>query len=184
MRVATGVLGSQTDQLQQLADARASRRLRRGESMQHQGLAQHGAHRHARIERGVGILEDHLHVPALRAHPRLRQAEQILAIEAHASARWFEQAQHQPADRRLAATRFAHDCQRFARVDMEVDAVDGADMAGDEAEGAALHREVLLKLSDLEQSAAHVRTCDSGARRQRERWPGATSTRGGGAATH
>jgi hypothetical protein len=96
--------------------------------------------------------------PTPKRHPRLREAEKILAVEADAAARRFDQAQHEAADRRLAAARFAHDGQRFTSVDMEVDTVDGADMARDEAEGTAPHREVLLQPLDLEQSAAHATT--------------------------
>ena len=119
--------------------------------MQHQRLAQHGAHRHARIERGVGVLEDHLHALAARAHLAVAERQQVLALEAHLAGRRLDQAQHQAADRRLAAARFADDGQRLAGAKMEVDAVDGADMARHQAEGAAPHREVLDEAGDLEQ---------------------------------
>ena len=92
------------------------------------GLAQHGAHRHARIERGIGVLEDHLHALAACAHLAVGERQQVLALETHLAGRRFDQAQHQPADRRLAATRRAHDGQGLTGLAFEVDAVDGADM--------------------------------------------------------
>ena len=71
VRIAARMVGPQPDQLEQLADAGAPRRLVAGKSVKHQRLAQHGAHGHARIERGVGVLEDHLHaLAARRASPR------------------------------------------------------------------------------------------------------------------
>ena len=178
VRIAAGVLGAQSDQFQELADAGLARRFALGKAMQHQRLAQHGAHRHARIERGVGVLEDHLHALAARAHLVVGERQQVLALEAHLAGRGLDQAQHQAADRRLAAARFAHDGQRLAGLELEIDAVDGADMARHQAEGAAPHGKVLGEAGDF-QERAHWITCASGARRQRVRCPGATSTSGG-----
>ena len=74
---------------------------------------------------------------------------------------------------------FTFDGERFTGIEMEVDAVDGAHVAGDEAEGAALDREMLGQARDLEEGPGHVTIPDSGARRQRVRWPGVTSTSAG-----
>ena len=140
VRIAPGMIGPEAHQLQQFADPGAPRGFGPGQAMQHQRFAQHGAHRHARIERGVRVLEDHLHALAPGAHRLVAERQQILALEAHLAGGGLEQAQHQTADRRLAAARFAHDGEGLALLEMEVDAVDRADMAGDQAKGAPPHR--------------------------------------------
>ncbi len=156
----------------------------RGEPVQHQRFAQHGTHRHAWVERGVGVLKDDLHAPPLGAHLRVGQGEQVLPFEAHAAAGRFEETQNQSSDRRLAAARFAHDGKCLAGIEMEVDTVDGADMARQAPEGALPDRKVLGETLHLEQRSTHAATCESGARRHRLRWPGATSISCGGAARH
>ena len=65
--IAAGMLGQQADALEQLARPRASRRApRRRARGSRSGSADDLADGHARVERGVGVLEDDLHAPAQR----------------------------------------------------------------------------------------------------------------------
>src|SRR6185437_787525 len=152
VRIAARMLGTQAHQLEQLADTLAPRLHVLGEAMQEQWLAQHGADGHARIETGVGVLEDHLQPPAAGAHLLGIERQQVVALEAHTTGAGLDQTQDQAADSRLATARFADQCQRLAFLDLEVETVDRADMGGDAAERTALHREVLHQAFDLEQT--------------------------------
>ena len=71
------------DQRQQLVDARAQRRLVGRETVKAHRLGENLRHRHARIERRVRVLEDHLHPPAQRPHLRRRGERDVAAVEAH-----------------------------------------------------------------------------------------------------
>ena len=153
VRIAPGVLGAQADQLEQLADPRAPLRLVADEVMEIERLAQHRADRHARIEAGIGVLEDHLQAATARAHLVGVERQQVVALEAHLAGAGLDQPQHEAADGRLAAARLAHHRERLAFLDMEVDAIDRADMRRGAAEDTALHREVLGQPFDLEQRA-------------------------------
>ena len=63
------------------------------------------------IERGIGILEDDLHVAAPAAQRRRRQAPQVLAVETDRAGCRLDQAQHEPAESGLAAAGFSDDAQ-------------------------------------------------------------------------
>ena len=67
------------------SSSRAARGARRGvaDLVHAQRLGEDLADRHARIERGVGILEDDLHVPAQTAQLVLVEVGDLLALEAH-----------------------------------------------------------------------------------------------------
>ena len=87
-------------------------------------LADNLAHDHARIEGGIGILEDHLH-PA-RESPRLGSVETggILAVEDHLAAGRRIDALDRAAKRRLAAAGLADEAEGLSPLDGEIDAVD------------------------------------------------------------
>ena len=119
--------------------------------MHPQRLGQDLAHGHARIERGVGVLEDDLHVPAQPAQRVLVEVGDLLALEAHRARGRVHQAQHQPAGGRLAAAGFADQRQRLAAGDLEADVVDGAHQADQlAADQAAADREMLDQAVDLQ----------------------------------
>ncbi len=86
------MVGPESDQLEELGDAGAALALVAGKPMQHQRFAQHGAHGHARIERGVGILEDHLQALAPRAHCRGAERQQVDILEVDRAGRRLDQA--------------------------------------------------------------------------------------------
>ena len=79
-----------------------------------------------RIERVVGILEDHLHVPAKLPEPAARQVGEIDIAEVNASRRGWYQAQDAAARRGLAAAALSDQAERRAARNAQGDTVDGA----------------------------------------------------------
>ena len=189
VRIAQRMPGRQADLAQQLVDAPAQRRARR-QPMQAQRFGQRLADGEARVQRGVGILEDDLHVAAQVAQRAAGQATHVAAGEADRALGGLDQAQYQAAGRRLAAARFPHQRQRLARRHVEGKAVDRAHGTdGTLEDDAALYREVLGEAGDGEEglgghSAASARTRSSGAFQQAARWPGAISRKVGCSARH
>jgi hypothetical protein len=53
-----------------------------------QALADDGAHRHARVQRGVRVLEDDLHVARQRTQLVLAHGRDVAALEPHLARRW------------------------------------------------------------------------------------------------
>ena len=86
---------------------------------------ENGAHRLSRIERSVGVLEDHLHVAA-ETHAFVRR--QVLDCPARPTNRprgRRGQPEQKIAQRRLAAAAFADQRERLVLLDPKVDAVHG-----------------------------------------------------------
>ena len=69
MRIAVPQLGAQADLVEHRGDARVSVPAAR-DAVQPQRLGDDVADGHPRVERRVRILEDHVHVPPQRPHPR------------------------------------------------------------------------------------------------------------------
>ena len=145
VRVAAHVVGVQADRLEQLR--RSAPRTRAGVFASlwiDQRLADDRADRHARVERGVGVLEDDLHVAArARAARRLPSARDVLALEPDLARGRLDQAQDAAPGRRLAAARLADEAERLAGCDLEADAVDRVHPFDLAREQAAVDREVL-----------------------------------------
>ena len=77
------------------------------------------ADRHARIEARVGVLEDHLHVPAEAPQLPRRHGGYVLAVEGDAPGGRFDEPQQQAPERRFAGARLADDAQDLAARDVE-----------------------------------------------------------------
>ncbi len=89
-------------------------------------LAHDVFHDPARVQAGVGILEDHLDAPAQLAALRgLERGVGVLAVEGEAAARGLVQAHQQPGDGALAAAGLADQRQGLALLDVETDPVHG-----------------------------------------------------------
>jgi hypothetical protein len=86
--------------------------------------------RHGRVERGVGVLEDHLQVGAQLAELPLRRPHHLVARVPDAAGGRAHQPQQRPSERRLAAARLADHAENLALADVEADAVDGTHHAG------------------------------------------------------
>ena len=153
------MLRRETDQTQDLHHALGVRA--RGEPVQRERLGERLPDRHPRIERRERVLEDDLHGAPLRAHRRLGQREDVFAVEVRVARGRLEQAQHQPARRRLAAAGLADERQRLADRDVEAHAVDRAHRARRAREETAPHGKVLDEPQDAQQR--HRRSCHHAA---------------------
>ena len=141
--------GVEPDQGEQLAGALA-RGLRRHPvhlRAEHDGLLD----RQARVERGVRVLEHHLHLPAQRAQPRRVVGPHEGPVERDAPRVGPDEMHEQARGRRLAAAGLAHDPEHLAGADGEVDVVDRLHPRHRAVEDAAPHREVLAQAPDVEQ---------------------------------
>ena len=167
VREALDVLGREPDAVEQLLDA-AVELLARGDAVELQRVADDLADALARVQRRVGVLEDHLHLAPQRPQLALAQLGELGAAEAHRPRGRGEQLEHRARQGRLAATRLADEADRLALLDAERDAVDGAhraDLAVDEDPG--LDREVLDEVGDLEQRLAVGRAGGAASRSRR-----------------
>jgi hypothetical protein len=180
VRVAGRRVGGQADLLQQRRDPLAALALAELGLVDLERLADRGADAHARVERRVGVLEDHLHPLAQRPHRRVGQARDVLAVEADRAAGRLQQPQHGAAERRLAAARLADQAERLAGRDRQRHVLDGAHqrrLAGERAPQPHLRgrrlarprdlgREVLADAGQLEQRG-HVGTSTGAWQRTR-----------------
>ena len=115
MRKLGSVSSGQPDLAQQLVHARQHGGFRQ-QLLEADGLRDGCAYPVTRVERGVGILEDHLN--AMAGFPGI--------AETHLTASGRVQASDQARQRGLAATRFTHQAEGLAALDVEPNAVDGA----------------------------------------------------------
>jgi hypothetical protein len=154
--VAVVVLGVESHDLEQLAHP--AQDLVHGDHLVHpQRRADDRADRVPRVQRAVGVLEDHLDLLAQRKHLALGELGHVLALEDHLAGGRVVEPGDDPARRRLAAPRLAHQPERSAAGHGERDAVDGLDVADDPAEDTrGVHGEPLLEVADLEQGLPHA----------------------------
>ena len=118
-------VGEEPDHLQQLGDAIGDLRL--GQDAVHADrLGDDLADRHARIERGIGVLEDHLHLLAHGDHLLAVERREVHALEADLARGRVVEAQHQAAEGGFSAAGLADQPQRLAALDGDRDVVDGA----------------------------------------------------------
>ena len=150
MRVATGVVRLETHHVHHPAHLGAP--LRGGsKAVDAQALADAVADRRAWVQARVRVLEDDLDAPAVGLEGAPGDRRQVHAVEMDGPGRRLDEPQQQAPDRRLAAARLAHETQGLATLDIEADAVDGLDLADRSLEDAAVHREVLDQVANLDQ---------------------------------
>ena len=126
--------------------------------MQRDRLTQDVADAHARIERGVEILKDHLHLLAQWPQRARRQRGDVVAVEHDAPGRRRRDAQDDAADRRLAAAGLADEPERLVLREAEADAVDRRDGACppvQRGEHAGARLVLLAEVRDLEERPSH-----------------------------
>ena len=112
---------------------------------------------HPRVEGADGVLEDDLHVAPRRLElgpGELR--DQVGPSKLDLAGGRLEQADQRPPERRLAAARLADEPERLAPPDLEVDAVDGLDVAGRPPQQPVMNREVLADAAGLEEHVARA----------------------------
>jgi hypothetical protein len=78
---------------------------------------------HARIQRGEGVLENHLHVAALQAQGFAGESKQIIALVQNGAVIGFDEAQQHARQGGFAATTFADDGEGFAGLDEKANIV-------------------------------------------------------------
>ncbi len=143
------------DALERLGDQLLALGLAGGDPVEAQRVADRGADRHRRVERGVRVLEDDLQPPAKRAHLGLAEPGDLLAAELDAALRRLDQPEQGPPQRRLARPRFADQPEDLAVAQIEVDPVDGGNRSGlpapEPIDERAADRVVRLQIADLDQ---------------------------------
>src|SRR4249920_773217 len=150
---AVRVLGREPDRAQELLHS-AIPLASAVEAMDPERLGDDVPDRHARVQRGVRILEDDLDVPPDRPHLPALQPRDVLTVEDDLPGGRFEELQDGATEGRLAAAGLTHDAERLARADGQADSVDGPDLADGALEKAGLDRKVLDELVDSEQFVA------------------------------
>ena len=146
VRVAGRLFAGDADRGQQLANALVALLLALAQLVHVNRLGDDIADRHARVQRGVRILEDHLRPAAVLLHGFLRDR---LAVENDLAGGGLVQVQQRAANGRLAAAGLADKAQRLALLDGEGHVVHGLEHRGLEEAGG--DREILLEVSDLNQ---------------------------------
>jgi hypothetical protein len=102
---------------------------------------------HSRVQGGLGVLENHLHLAVERLALIALRLVDVLAPEEHLAARRLVEPDQHPSHGRLAATRLADKAERLALFDLECDPVDRLQVH-------LADPEVLLEVFDLEQRPA------------------------------
>ena len=128
MRVPVVVLGVQAHELHQLLDL-ALDLVPRHRAVQAERGPDDGADRLARVQRGVRVLEDHLHVSTQLPELAPLEVRDVLAVEPDLALRRIEEPHHDAGERRLAAPGLADQAERLAGVDLQVHAVDRVHVA-------------------------------------------------------
>src|SRR5262245_15030124 len=126
MRVPLQVSRVEADQAKELRDAVAARPAI-AQLVDDERLFHDLSRAHSRVERRIRILKDDLHVAARLAHSARGKLQDVLAAEADLAAGRFDEPQHAPSRRRLAAARFADEPERLTLFDPEAHVVDGRD---------------------------------------------------------
>ncbi len=120
--------------------------------MNHERFFDDVADAHARVERGVRILEDDLHLATRLAQAIAGEAQHVFPLKANFSRCRFDEPQDAAAGGRLATAGFTDQAERFAGIDREADPVDGANgCRPSPAEKPLRTREFLHQIPDLEQ---------------------------------
>ena len=157
VREAVVVLGVQPDAIHQLLHELLALVVVALEAMDDERLADDRAHRLARVQRRVGVLEDHLHVAPQRLELGARRVRDVVALVDDLAAGGLQQPRQQPRGGRLAAARLPHEAEGLALEDVEGDAVDGAHGADLLLQDDPLaQREVLLEVMDLDELGGAV----------------------------
>ena len=105
----------------------------------------------SRIERRIAVLEDHLRLLAEAVQAQRRRADR-LAVEQDIALVRLDDLHDQPRGGGLAAARLAHDAERLALHDVEIDAVDRADHCPGARQQPAVAAEMLDQSSHRQQS--------------------------------
>ena len=150
VRIAPRVLRSEPDHVQELRDPpRALASLR--QSVDGQRLADHLLHRHARIQGGIRVLEDHLHLAPQRPQVLGIGAGHVPALEQDLTPGRLQQAQQQAPDGGLAGAALPDQSHALAAAQGEAHPVDRVHGAGAPGQQARANGKVLGEVAHLHQ---------------------------------
>ena len=123
-----------------------------GDVVDLQPLADDLAHPHARIERGIRVLKDDLHLPAHVAELALGERQDIFPLEVDLAGRRLDQPQDGPAQGGFPASRLSHQPESLPLFDCQADPVDGPDLPLVPGKQPRTHGKILLQVMDLKQT--------------------------------
>ncbi len=135
---------------------------------------------HPRVERRVGILEDHLHLELLLARRLALEMRQRQAAPVALARGERQQSDGETAERRLAAAGLADEADHLARQDREIDVVDRAhdllrhprpQQVADPRGRVERSHESLRHAAELDQARAGNAGRGRPARDRRHAWP-------------
>src|SRR6202049_1135990 len=96
------------------------------ESVNHRRLADDIDHAHSRIQRCVGVLENHLHLELLLTGRRRGKTAERLSLPQALACRQWKQPDREPPQGRFSAAGLADQTDDLACADRQVDMIDGA----------------------------------------------------------
>lgn len=120
-------------------------------------LAHGGPDGHARVQRGVGVLEDDLHIAPAPSHGGAVQGEEVLPLEEDLAGGGLLEAEDAPTEGGLAGAGLAHEAEGLALLDAEGDAVDGPHVAHGALEEPPPDGEALTEVADFDEEAVGAR---------------------------
>ncbi len=123
MRIAVVVLRVQPHRVQQLPHPLGALRPVAVQAMDRKRLAHDRANRLTRVQRGIWILEDHLHLASDRLQLGALGVGDVPPVEMHRPRGWLEQPHRKPRRRALPTARLADDPQRLAAHHLQAHAV-------------------------------------------------------------
>ena len=127
IRIPVDVLGIEPDAVHELAHGLLDT-ARRIDLLDPEGGAEDRADGLPRVERVVGVLEDHLRLLAHGAHGTARESRDVSAVDDHVAGGRVDQAQDGAARRRLPAAALPHQAQGLRPTEFEAHAIDGLDL--------------------------------------------------------
>jgi hypothetical protein len=152
VRVAVAIRRGEPDLLHQLLYERGLLGAVRDGAMDAERPRDDLAHPHLRVQRGVGILEDHLHVAPRSANFVGTLARQVLAAKQDLAAGRAMELQDGASGGRLPAAALSDQAERLAAKDIEGDAVHCLEVArGASDADPSANGEVELQLPHLEE---------------------------------
>src|SRR3990172_7181655 len=150
VRVTAGENRIKIDYFKQMSDALLDL-LAGCRAVDHKRLAHDLFHGHARIQAGIRILEDHLHLAAHLAHAFALQMDQVDSLKVNLTSRGPVELQYRAASGGFAAARFAHQAKRLAAFYIKGNAIHCAHRAHLALNHAAMNGEVHYQVFNTKQ---------------------------------
>src|SRR5713226_1461506 len=138
VRIPSRLRGVQAHGLQQHRDLFPAGRRVGGEFVDVDGFADDLFDRHARVQRSVRVLEDHLKLAAARTKFRAAQPADLIAGKKNVAGGWLDETDDRPAQRGFAAAALADYAKGFPGGHGQTHVIDGPDARLYAAENAVL----------------------------------------------